>query len=207
MLGGMTNSARQDAGMPPSRVRLGEFELDLRAGELRRGSETVRLQQQPFQILLMLLKREGELVTREEIRRELWPDGTIVEFEHSINSAVRKLRIALQDSADSERYVETVGRRGYRLSMPSQCEHRAHAGISCPPAAEPSRGTDTPAAEPLAASSLSATHNPRRRLRKPFVVQASGLRQRLRRLEQLVHRMRRPRYLRPGGPWREAYGS
>jgi len=96
-------------------VRFGAFELDLRAGELRGAGETVRLQEQPFQILLMLLEREGELITREEIRRKLWSDDVVVEFDHSINTAIKKLRQALGDSADEPKYVETVARRGYRL--------------------------------------------------------------------------------------------
>lgn len=99
----------------PQHVRFGAFELDIRAGELRGANETVRLQEQPFQILLMLLGREGEVITREEIRKKLWSDDIIVEFDHSINTAIKKLRRALGDSAGEPKYVETVARRGYRL--------------------------------------------------------------------------------------------
>ena len=100
---------------PSNRVRLGEFELDLRAGELRKADRKILLQEQPFQILLMLVERRGALVDREEIRKRLWPNDTIVEFDHSIHTAIKKLRQALGDSADNPQYVETVARRGYRL--------------------------------------------------------------------------------------------
>src|SRR5271165_30771 len=108
----------------PVRVRFGAYELDLKAGELRtpadRGCEGDRqfvLQEQPFRVLLMLLERGGEIVTREEIQKKLWPNDTVVEFDHSINAAIKKLRKALGDSADEPQYVETVARRGYRLMV------------------------------------------------------------------------------------------
>lgn len=100
---------------PASNVRFGPFELDVRAAELRKGGRRIRLQDQPFQILRMLLEHPGELVQREEIRNQLWPDGTVVEFDHSINAAVNRLRDALGDSADKPRYIETLARRGYRF--------------------------------------------------------------------------------------------
>jgi hypothetical protein len=87
--------------IPSGRFRFGSFELDARAGELRKGDRRIRLQEQPFQILLMLLERPGDVVTREEICRRLWPDGTVVEFDHSIGTAVKKLRQALGDEAES----------------------------------------------------------------------------------------------------------
>src|SRR5260370_33335039 len=100
---------------PQGLARFSNFELDLRAGELRQnGGETVRLAEQPFQILLALLERPGEVVLREEVRKRLWPNDTIVEFEHSINAAMNRLRQALDDSADHPRYIETLARRGYR---------------------------------------------------------------------------------------------
>ena len=99
-------------------IRFGEFELDTRAGELRRGSTRIRLQEQPFQILLMLLEKPGGVVTREEIRKRLWPNDTVVEFDHSIGTAIKKLRQALDDEAGSPRYVETLPRRGFRLMVP-----------------------------------------------------------------------------------------
>ena len=99
----------------PRSVRFEGFELDLRAGELRpEAGKTQRLPEQPFRILTMLLQQPGEVLTREDIRKELWPDNTIVEFEHSINAAMNRLRQALGDSADHPRYIETLARRGYR---------------------------------------------------------------------------------------------
>jgi DNA-binding winged helix-turn-helix (wHTH) protein len=111
------------------RVRLGAFEVDLRAGELRAGNRTILLQEQPFQILLMLLERRGQLVSRDQIRKKLWSDETFVDFDHGINAAIKKLRRALGDSADEPKYVETVARRGYRLMVAAQ-RLQAEAGAS-----------------------------------------------------------------------------
>ena len=99
----------------PVRVQLGGFELDLKAGELRKGTRKIRLQEQPFRILEMLVNSAGEVVTREEIRKRLWPNDTVVEFDHSIHTAINKLRQALNDSAEAPKFIETVARRGYRL--------------------------------------------------------------------------------------------
>src|ERR1700757_3269268 len=96
-------------------IRFGPFELDVRAAELNKNGRKILLQEQPFQILLMLLERPGDVVLREEIRQKLWPNDTVVEFAPSINAAIQRLREALGDSADEPRYVETVARRGYRL--------------------------------------------------------------------------------------------
>ena len=96
-------------------IRFGIFEVDLRAGELRRNGSKVKLQEQPFQVLAMLLERPGEVVTREGIQQKLWPEDTFVDFEHSINAAVKRLREALGDDADNPRFVETLPRRGYRF--------------------------------------------------------------------------------------------
>src|SRR5271166_3847489 len=100
------------------RVRIGVFELDLKSGELRNNGDKTVLREQPLQILRMLVEREGELVAREEIRKKLWPNDTIVEFDHSINAAIKNLRRALGDSADEPKYIETLARRGYRLMAP-----------------------------------------------------------------------------------------
>lgn len=100
---------------PTLNVRFGPFELDLRGRELCKEGRRIRLQEQPFQILRMLLASPGEVVSREEIRKRLWPDNTVVEFDHSINAAVKRLRGALRDSADKPRYIETLARRGYRF--------------------------------------------------------------------------------------------
>jgi Tol biopolymer transport system component/DNA-binding winged helix-turn-helix (wHTH) protein len=99
-------------------VQFGVFEVDLRAGELRRNGSRVRLQEQPFQILALLLERPGEVVTRDQLRTRLWPADTFVDFDHSLNAAVRRLRDALGDSAENPRFVETVARRGYRFLAP-----------------------------------------------------------------------------------------
>ena len=105
---------REDLHLP-ARLRFGTFELDLRAGELRKHGLRVRLQEQPFQILAMLLERPGEVVTREELQKKLWPADTFVDFDHGLNKAISKIREALGDSAESPRFVETVARRGYRF--------------------------------------------------------------------------------------------
>ena len=105
----------------PLRVQLGSFELDVKAGELRKNGLKVRLQEQPFRILQMLIERSGQVVTLDEIKKKLWPNDTVVEFDHSIHTAIKKLRQALDDSADNPRYVETVARRGYRLMVPVEC--------------------------------------------------------------------------------------
>jgi TolB-like protein/DNA-binding winged helix-turn-helix (wHTH) protein/Flp pilus assembly protein TadD len=97
------------------RLRFGVFELDLRAGELRKHGLRVRLQEQPFQVLAMLLEHHGEVVTREELQKKLWPVDTFVDFDHGLNKATNKIREALSDSAESPRFVETVARRGYRF--------------------------------------------------------------------------------------------
>src|SRR5688572_25551677 len=96
-------------------MKFGSFELDVRLREFRAGSIRVRLQEQPFEILRLMLDRPGEVVTREELRQRLWPAGTYVDFEHSLNAAVKRLRAALGDDADNPRFVETLHRRGYRF--------------------------------------------------------------------------------------------
>src|SRR5215471_1501930 len=99
-------------------AKFAHFEVDLRARELRKGGVRVRLQDQPFQILTMLLDRAGDVVTREEIRERLWPNGTFVDFEHSMNAAIKRLRAALGDKAERPKFVETLHRRGYRFIAP-----------------------------------------------------------------------------------------
>ena len=98
--------------------RFGTFEVDMRSRELRKGGIRIRLQDQPFEILAMMLERPGEVVTREELSRRLWPAGTFVDFEHSLNAAVKRLRAALGDDVDNPRFVETMHRRGYRFIAP-----------------------------------------------------------------------------------------
>ena len=96
-------------------LRFESFELDVRSRELRNGKQRIRLQEQPFEILRLMLERPGDVVTREELARRLWPQGTFVDFEHSLNAAVKRLRAALGDDADNPRFVETLPRRGYRF--------------------------------------------------------------------------------------------
>src|ERR1700754_666655 len=100
---------------PPERLRFGVFEVDLLAGELRKHGLKLRLQEQPFQILTLLLERAGEVVTREELQKRLWQEDTYIDFDHGLNKAISKIRDALGDSADGPRFIETVARRGYRF--------------------------------------------------------------------------------------------
>jgi DNA-binding winged helix-turn-helix (wHTH) protein len=137
-------------------VRFGIFEFDLNTGELRRKGAKVRLDGQPIQILGLLLERAGELLTQDEIRSKLWPDGTVVEFDHSIKTAIRKLRQALGDDADAPRFIETLPRRGYRFLVPVNA-----APPGSPAAAEslaqPARVDEmTPNRWPLVAAALTA---------------------------------------------------
>jgi len=99
-------------------VRFGPFEVDFRIGELRKEGRRVGLQEQPFQVLSTLLERPGEMVTRAELQKKLWPSDTFVDFDHGLNSAVARLREALNDSAERPKYIETVARRGYRFIAP-----------------------------------------------------------------------------------------
>ncbi len=100
------------------RIHFSVFEVDLRAGELRKQGLKVKLHGQPFQVLAMLLERPGELVTREEIRAKLWPQDTFIDFEHSVNSSIKRLREALGDDAATPRFIETLPRHGYRFIAP-----------------------------------------------------------------------------------------
>jgi TolB-like protein len=99
-------------------VRFGPFEFNLLSGELNRNKRNVGLIGQPIQILALLLERRGNLVTREELQQLLWPNDTFVDFEHGLNAAIRRLRFALEDSADNPQFIETLARRGYRFIAP-----------------------------------------------------------------------------------------
>src|SRR5262249_3903380 len=96
-------------------VRFGAYDADLRAGELRKNGLRIRLPEQPFQVLTILLEHPGEVITREELQKRLWPDGTFVDFEQGLNAAVKRLREILDDSADTPQLIETLPRRGYRF--------------------------------------------------------------------------------------------
>lgn len=110
--------------MPPPaedspNLRFDVFTLDLRAVELYKSGHKIKLQEQPFRILAMLLEQPGQVVTREQLRARLWPEDTFVDFDHSLNTAVKKLRQALNDEADKPRFIETLPRRGYRFVGPT----------------------------------------------------------------------------------------
>ena len=146
---------------PAQRYRFGVFDADTATGELRRRGLRVKLNTQPFQVLCMLLDRPGELLTREEISRELWPEGTFVDFDHGVNSAVNRIREALGDSAVSPRFVETLARRGYRFIAPVE---RVAPGENSPSSATSSAvpnahddSTEVAGPEPKPRSSILAT--------------------------------------------------
>jgi DNA-binding winged helix-turn-helix (wHTH) protein/Flp pilus assembly protein TadD len=121
---------------PNSSTRFGVFELDLRSGELRKAGTRIRLQDQPLKILIVLLEQPGAVVTREELKRRIWPNDSFGDFDHAVNVAVAKLRAALSDSADTPRFVETLPRRGYRFIFPltaaAEAPHANSAARSAP---------------------------------------------------------------------------
>lgn len=154
----MPTTNRKDAPFPaprPQRITFDRFEVDLRSGELRKAGHRIRLQAQPFELLTMLLEHAGEVVTREEVCRKLWPNDTFVDFDHSLAAAVNKIREALGDSADNPRFVETLPKRGYRfiaeirreqppaLVMASAPDKAAASGISPDSVAGHSEGSLT----------------------------------------------------------------
>src|SRR5271169_5932736 len=109
---------------PSARIfRFGRFEADASRGTLSRGGLRVRLQEQPFRVLTWLLERPGEVLTREELRQRLWPEGTYVDFDGSLNVILKKLRAGLDDDSDNPRFIETVQRRGYRFIAPVTVEN------------------------------------------------------------------------------------
>src|SRR3984957_5868118 len=135
---------------PPRTLRFGVFELNMRSGELWKQGRKVRLEGQPVQILLCLLENPGELVSREELHRKLWPADTFVNFEHGLNAAVKRLRQALNDSAGNPRFVETLPRRGYRFLAPVHIVNAAEDGpnlIDIPPAQLAPSAVDLPQAK------------------------------------------------------------
>jgi DNA-binding winged helix-turn-helix (wHTH) protein/Flp pilus assembly protein TadD len=139
-------------------LRFDEYELDLRAGELLKGGRKIRLQEQPFRILAILLEKSGQVVTREELREQLWPADTFVDFDHSLNTAVKKLRQALNDEAEKPRFVETLPKRGYRYVGPA---------VESVPDAQPSgaSGADVAARATDSAGGIIETGAPLRRRR------------------------------------------
>ncbi|MGO9324377.1 MAG: winged helix-turn-helix domain-containing protein [Terracidiphilus sp.] len=143
---------------PAQRYRFGVFEADAATGELRRQGMRVKLNAQPFQVLLMLLEQPGQLVTRDEISRVLWPEGTFVDYEHGVNSAVNRIREALGDTAGSPRFVETLARRGYRFLVPVE---RIDSGDAAQPALNESQ---SPAPNDPAAPVSQPEPQPRKRI-------------------------------------------
>src|ERR1700752_1268362 len=139
------------------RFRFGVFELDLRAGELRKHGLRIRLQEQPFLVLATLLEHPGEVVTREELQKKLWPADTFVDFDHGLNKTINKIREALGDSAESPRFVETVARRGYRFLAEVKAADTAPVH-SLEPATQPHPGAEGPEHAGLAGK--LATHKP-----------------------------------------------
>ena len=133
----------------PRTIRFGVFEIDVRSGELRKQGRKIRLEGQPVNILICLLENPGELVTREELHRRLWPADTYVNFEHGLNAAVKRLRRALNDSADNPRFVETLPRRGYRFLAPVRADPGEDIRIveEIPPAKSDSASEEPPAGE------------------------------------------------------------
>ena len=131
----------------PTVVRFGIFEADLASGELRKRGRRVPLQDQPFQILALLVRRPGEIVSREELQRAIWPADTFVEFEHGINMAVQRLRQALGDSADNPRFIETLPRKGYRFIAPVEVVRPAVAPETAAPTAPAAPAIAPPSAK------------------------------------------------------------
>ena len=121
-------------------VRFGVFEADLAAGELRREGSLVKLQGQPFRLLVLLLERPGAIITREEVRAALWADGSFVDFEYGVNTAIKKVRYALGDSADNPRFIQTLPRKGYRFIAPVTAEGAMPSPVAVPAVAASPKG-------------------------------------------------------------------
>jgi cholera toxin transcriptional activator len=144
------NIEREMAENPQGRLyRFGAFEADEKTGELRKQGRRLAVQGQPLQVLLMLLDRPGELITRTDIQQALWSDGTFVDFDHGLNTAINKIREALGDSAANPQFVETLAKRGYRFIAPVEVIGQEQGGPSGSAAAKPAFqiGRDAPASE------------------------------------------------------------
>ena len=149
-------------------VRFGVFELDLRTGELRKAGARIRLAGQPLQVLQRLIERPGSLVTRDELRQELWSEDTFVDFERNLNSAIKRLRAALGDSAESPRFIETLPRRGYRFLVPVE-------RISLPAIAAGQDRFEPPAVAPITESTGHQAGSARDRTVRPRWLAAMAL--------------------------------
>src|ERR1700693_3778768 len=137
-------------------VRSGVFEIDLKAFELRKHGLRLKLAEQPFQILAILLEQPGEVITRDELRERLWPGDTFVDFDHGLNNAVMRLREALGDSPDKPHFIETLPRRGYRFIAPVE---EIHAAPKIIPGGEPQVNPASLSPTPDAPAQLSANHH------------------------------------------------
>ena len=150
--------SKTNMAQPPSTSAILKFDayaLDLRAGELFKNGKKIKIQEQPVQILAMLLERPGEVVTREELRERLWSEDTFVDFEHSLNTAIKKLRLALNDDPEKPRFIETLRRRGYRFAA-ALAESADSRGASCAPAtAKPAAKAGTKGAAQVAAKAAT----------------------------------------------------
>jgi len=170
-------------------AHFGAFEVGLRSGELRKHGIKVKIQEQPFQVLTMLLEHPGQIVTREELHKKLWPADTFVDFEHGLNAAINKLREALGDSADNPRFVETLPRRGYRFIAPVEgpvTPVGTPAVVAAVSDRRPPAGTPTPqtamgtsplqsAAEIPPRETVGAVREPPLRKRRIAALSAGGL--------------------------------
>jgi TolB-like protein len=146
-----------DLTFEPRTIRFADFELDVGSGELRKsGGDPVLLAEQPFRILATLIRQSGNLVTRDELRRQLWPEDTFVDFENSLNAAIKRLRTALGDSATDPRFIQTIPRRGYRFIAPSKVIDSALPIESTLPVEVPAAVLENdPAIHPLVPSSIA----------------------------------------------------
>jgi len=151
------------APVPANKVfRFGVYEANCETGELRKSGVRMRLQEQPFQVLLLLLERQGEVVSREELRQRLWPADTFVDFDHSLNTIVNKIREVLGDSASHPRFIETLARRGYRFLQPVEVP-QGNSEIAIPP-------TPAPASTAVLTRTEDLPHVPRQYVRILFLL-------------------------------------
>lgn len=170
----------KNSTLPANSLRFGTYEFDLRSGELRKHGIRIKLQEQPFQILAILLEHRGEMVTRDELQRRLWPSDTFVDFDHSLNTAVMRLREALNDSSENPRFIETVPRRGYRFvapveekfAPPTESNLQQTEGLSTPPA---THSSDPPGLSALSPELPNSAVKTRSRVPRPLLLALTSL--------------------------------
>jgi DNA-binding winged helix-turn-helix (wHTH) protein len=167
------------SGLPAERARFGRFNVDLASGKLQRSGLNVAIQSQPFQVLRLLLMANGQVVSREQMRAALWPEDTFVDFEHSLNTAVRKLRQALEDSAETPKFVETLPKIGYRFlasvewATDELINHQTESFVTTS-AKEEAAGSDTDSPV-LLADRVELAREPRTRWNRGLVLSAGAL--------------------------------